>query len=811
MNTQNYKKGFILSFLLFLGISSSISFGQISNIISAVKIGDAKELTPLSISADLYSSENVSMLSIAYRAFGESEFTKAEMLIAGNAASVTLPAKAIQPPYIEYYLIINLRDGSTQTYPQGIEQGVTPLQVAVSTFSQKDKEIIILSPIDGEIISVNELLISISFIKAPDNIDVAKTRIYLNNDDVTSLALFAGDLIVLSGENLESRFGLGSRLLKVDVYDKEGKLYHTISRSFQIVSAEVAMAVSSRWKYNGSLRGESRSENFNSEAIWYNNIAADFNGSYEQWRFNGYAYLTSEEKKYLQPYDRYSASIQGGDWFELKVGDAYPRFPSLIMDGKRVRGISGSLNFGAFNVQASYGETEREVEGSFQRDSLNNILFYNATNVPLGTNIIKINQTRYGYPYASVNLGTFSRKILAVRPSFGSGENFQLGFSYLHSKDDAGSIEFGARPQENLVLGTDLMFAFDNQNILFTSQVAVDVLNKDISTGSITDAQIDSVFGKNGNYDVDPSTVKNIRDIIGKFITVNQYLGPWNPQELPTLAAEAALALNYFNNSLRASYIYRGNEYQSFGQSFLRTDVKGINFVDRFRMLDNKLFVSFGYENLQDNLQKTKIATTTYQTISASVSIFPRVDFPNITIGYNNYSNDNGLNLADTTKDRNNLYAVNDITNRVIIQLSYDFVAGIKHSSSLSFTTSSREDKSLALADAKFNSGSLTLNSFWTPKLMSLFGLVYSASSIKGIPFNYVTISAGGKYKMLQDKLELSATLSPSFGDFSRQALEFVADYNVLENLNLMFQMRLYRIPGTSTNSIIGLATRLTI
>jgi len=794
----------LLCVFLFSFLMTNESFSQVSNIVSAVRIGDAKEKMPLSISVELYTSENISVIGLVYRAFGQTEFKKTEMLIAGNTASVTVPADEVLPPYLEYYLSITLRNGPPQTYPLDIDKGVAPLQIPVSAYSQKDKEILILSPSAGEILSEDELLISVSFIKAPDDIDINKTKIYLNDQDVSSDALIAGDLIILSGENFSSKVDLGSKLLKVDVYDKSGNLYHSVSRSFQTVSTAVAMEVSSRWKYAGNLKGESRNENFNSASTWYNNISADLNSSYDQWRFSGYAYITSEEKSSLQPYNRYSATIQGGDWFELKVGDAYPRFPNLIMDGKRVRGITGALNLGAFNLQASYGETIREVEGKVLQT-------YSANNVPLGTDIIKVNESKYGAPYARVDLGTFNRKILAVRPSFGSGESFQFGLSYLHSKDDPGSIALGARPQENITIGSDLMFAFDDQNILFTSQAAVSILNKDISTSNLTDAQIDSVFGTNSTYDVKPSTVKDIRDIIGKFITVNQYLGPWNPQEFSSLAAEAALSLNYLDNNLRASYIYRGNEYQSFGQSFLRTDVKGINLADRFRMLDNKLFVSFGYESLSDNLQKTKPATTTFQTTSLSVSFFPRMDFPNITVGFNRYDNDNGLTLADSAKNRIALNAVDDITNRFLLQFSYDFNYLVKQNASLSFTTSNRTDNSISNLDSKFNSGSLTLNSYWNQQLTSLFGVVYSSSSIAGIPFNYFTLTLGGRYRMLENKLLLSATLSPSFGDFKRQAIEFTADYNILLNLNLMFQMRLYRIPDASTNSIIGLVTRLTI
>lgn len=792
-----YRIKIILGLFLLAMLMTSKSFGQVSNIVSSVRVGDAKEKTPLSVSVELFTAENISILNLVYRPFGETEFKKVEMLVAGNTASVTIPADAVQPPYLEYYLSISLRDGTTQTYPFDIDKGVAPLQLSISAFSQKDKEIIILSPTDGELLSEEELLISISFIKAPEEIDISKTKIYLNNDDVTSYALIAGDLMILSGENLSGKIGIGSKLLKVDVYNKSGNLYHTISKSFQMVTSQVAMAVSSRWKYFGNVRGESRSENFNSSTTWYNNASADLSGSFDQWKINGYAYITSEEKKSLQPYNRYSAEIQSGDWFQLKVGDSYPRFPNLIMDGKRVRGISGALNLGFFNLQAAYGEIVREVEGTV-------IQKYAANNVPLGTDIIRINGAKYGAPYAKVDLGTYKREILSIRPSFGSGENFQFGLSYLHSKDDKNSIQLGARPQENITIGTDLMFGFDNQNILFTSQAAVSLLNKDISSGNLTDAQIDSIFGNNSTYDVNPKTVKDIRDIIGNFITVNQNLGPWNPQENSSLATETALTLNYFNNNLRASYIYRGNEHQSFGQSFLRTDVKGINLVDRFRMFDNKLFVSFGYESLSDNLQKTKPATTTFKTISASVSYFPRMNFPNITIGINRFDNNNGLALADSN-------LVDDITNRVLVQLSYDFIYIVKHSSSFSFTTSSRTDNSIAHYDAKFNSGSFTVNSYWTQQLNSIFGIVFSSSSIAGVPFNYTTITLGGRYRMLENKLLLTTTLSPSFGDFKRQALEFTADYNILMNLNLMFQMRLYRIPGASTNSIIGLVTRLTI
>lgn len=604
-----------LVIVIVLFILNSQVNAQISNYISDVKIGSAKDKQPLVIGADLISPDAISSINIAVRSFGQNEFRFFEMLIAGTSASVTLSAELIQPPFIEYYLMISLKDGSSQTYPLGIEEGVSPLQIAVEGISVKDNEILVLTPSDGEIMTLEELLITVSFIRAPDKIDVSKTKIFLNNRDITGYALFTEDLIIITGENIEG-LTTGIGLLKIEIYENDGTRYHSITKNFNIVTPAVATAIASRWSYRGALRAEARNESFNQKANDYINLSADVNASYEDWKMNGYLYITSEEKSNLQPYNRFLANIQNSDWLDLKVGDSYPRFSNLIMDGKRVRGISGALNFGTFNVQAAFGETDRKIEGTLLQT-------FSRETAPLSSDVIAINESKYGSPFGRVYLGTYKRQIFAIRPSFGSGKNFQWGLTYLHAKDDDGSIELGARPQENAIFGTDLVFSLDDKNIQFTSQAAFSLFNKDISGGTLTDAQIDSIFGSGLYSDVDPSDIKNIKNILGKIITVNQFIGPLNPQEFASLAAEAAVSFNYFNNTLRTSYIYRGNDYFSFGQTFLRTDVKGINIVDRIRLLDNKLFVSLGYEMLEDNLQETKIATTKYQTLSASVSIFP--------------------------------------------------------------------------------------------------------------------------------------------------------------------------------------------
>lgn len=788
----------ILYGIFSLILMNSVLTAQVSDKVSNVLTGEAKEGQPLDIKIEMQQGASLSNVTIFYRSFGQTEYKQKEMILSGTSASIQIPSSEVILPYIEYYLRIETTTGLVETYPLGLPNDAAPIQIPVSAMSTKDKEVLILSPGKGELITLEDLFISISLLKASDNINPIATKLYLDDIDVTPMAVFAGELILLYPENFPGTISTGSHSLRVELYDNDGELYHSLLADFQVVTDQFAREMSRQFVYRGSVEGESRNESFNDESTWFNNLSLNVNSSYSGWDLNAYGYITSEEKKYLQPQNRFLASLKS-EWLELKIGDSYPKMPSLILDGKRVRGVSGGINFGFFNLEATYGEVTRNVEGRL-------ISPISRSGNILASNVIEIDSMKYGLPFGEVNFGTYSREIFAVRPSFGEGENFKFGLSYMHSKDDAGSIEFGPAPKENVVFGTDLFVGLDDNKITFSGQLAASIINNDISNGSFSDSQIDSVFGGNNYISADPEDIKKIKDYLGPFITVNQYLSPLNPQEFASVAGEAAISLNYFYNNIRATYIYRGNDFYSFGQSYLTTDVKGINITDRIRMFDNKVFLSLGYEKLEDNLQETKFATTTYETFNTSLSVFPRIDFPNITIGYSFNKNNNGLSVADTVTQ---LYAVEDATDKIMASLSYNVDTGIRHNTTLSIMSSTRQDNSIHNIDANYLSTSLSVNSFWTGDFTSYFNIIYYDSEIGGSEYSYTSVTVGGKLMLLENTLQLNASISPSFGDFERQAFDFTSEYFIYENFSLLFQARLYRIPDKSTNSIIGLTTRI--
>jgi hypothetical protein len=50
---------------------------------------------------------------------------------------------------------------------------------------------------------------------------------------------------------------------------------------------------------------------------------------------------------------------------------------------------------------------------------------------------------------------------------------------------------------------------------------------------------------------------------------------------------------------------------------------------------------------------------------------------------------------------------------------------------------------------------------------------------------------------MLEDKLTLSGTISPSFGDFQRQSFEFVANYFIMQNFQWLFKRAFIDCPAS--------------
>ncbi len=467
------------------------------------------------------------------------------------------------------------------------------------------------------------------------------------------------------------------------------------------------------------------------------------------------------------------------------------------MDGKRIRGITAGLDLGAFNLDYASGEVIRRVD-------------------------IDSNQ--------QVFTPTLKRNLTAIRPSFGSGENFQLGFTYLKSKDQYGAADTLVKPQENVVAGSDMVIAFDNHHFELTGQASYSLSNTDISTPEFTNAGIDT-------SQLDTST-KNLLKKYGttylsKIITVNENLVPL-PPGLTALVYETGLALNYFGNYLKGTYIYHGSDYSSEGTSALRKDVKGFNVFDRLRLVGNSVFLTASYERLQNNTagQDTILTskgevplTTTYATFNTSVSYYPTSNMPNITVGYGNNNNSNPIDPLDTSlavAER----AINDETNHYFAQSTYDFSYWGRHNATLSIDYSNKTDNTANKQNVRGINAFLLINTVHTFPLESSVGYTLSLNTIPmatadttagtvkppvitATSLDYSTITLSGRYKIYQDILKLSGTVAPTFGDFKRTVLEIGLLYAIAHNQSAAFDYQYIINSGVKNDSYVSLIYRI--
>ncbi len=779
----------------------TILFAQVSNFITGVELTDAREGLDLTVKVNLTNTNDISDITLAYRVFGTSEFLRADMDMAGALARVTIPADKIKVPSLEYYFIIDTRNSGEEYYPIDA-QNQNFLRVQVQPKSEKDDEIIVLNPDPGSPMSIEDALVTISLLKASDEVDKSKTKIFINGSDISSSMMIAEDLIIVAGDKLANSLKKGGlNSMRVELYKADGSGYHAYSAGFEVTDRAGARIAGSAFEYFLNVRAESRNENIRDYSSWYNNISLDGKATYGDFDMDALVYATSEEKGYLQPYNRYKVGIYN-EYFRIIGGDYTPGYQSLIMNGKRVRGINGSIHLGFFNVQASYGEINRGIDGSIIEI------------LPPGSSLLGSDKIRLpDGTIARINQGTFKREVLAVNPYFTAGETFKLGFTYLHSRDDKATAQYTNQPQENLVAGTDLSLNFDDSKIQLYGQAAFSIINKDITTGNIADSTIDKVFGPGGAFSGNADDIKRIKDILSQFITFNQFLSPLKPQELSSLAYEASLALNYFGNYFKGSYISRGFDYNSFGNNYLRTDVSGINLYDRLAIMDNKMFLSLGYERLQDNRNKTKFATTTFTTFNASVSYYPAFNLPGVILSYSRNENNNGIGVNDPDLSRRQ-YGIDDYTNRFGLQVTYRFFAGYNHNLSLNASISGRKDNTVLKFDANNNMFGLNYATEWSKVLQSFLNINFSHNEIiNGVlnttqTFDITSVVAGAKYYMMENKLILNGAVSPTFGDLKRTAFDASAQYYLYQNFSLQFQFRYILNDGSTNDSIAGLAAR---
>jgi len=781
----------------------------------------------------------VERVRIFYRDAGQNAFIEEEMEEYMGVYTCNIPAEYVTEEGVEYLIMAELSDGSMAAFPE-VDPYDVPMFLAVKQSSDIKQQtvrersdiqggirsdIIILSPEEGEMVAAEEVILAFSLFNTPD---VSLETIQLDLDGISVLKQqteISEDMIISRPKNLRP----GMHTAKLNMKNQYGDPYSTMIVNFTVVKT---IAESQRiFKYTGRVTAEANSEQVRGIRQNINSLRTNASGSYDWLKFNAKTFISSQEDPDKQPRNRFTVGFKTSV-FDLSLGDVNPRFSEFALRGKRVRGIDVNLKLKYFNTHIVFGETERTIQGTIsdEPDSVAGGFQYN----------------RSGY--------TYSRNLLAIRPYFGSGRNFQFGLSVLKAIDDTLSVkkEYGGireasdvsivmegskKPQDNIVLGTDLTIAFDSKRFVWKSDAAISLLNRDISQGPLTLEDLDTFLPGDslrdstlslGDMNISLEGLPDPGDY-ARFFIINQNIKPLMPivpdtsgaigmQEflnMPSTAFKTALKLNYFNNFFVVRYQRVGPEFSSLGNPYLRSDIQGFNISDKIRLFSNKLFVTLAYDQKRDNLSQDKNATTTTTSFNAGLALYPGGGLPTININTMHYGrqNDLGLDDIDTTfnydPDSVLLSTVYKDLRESNSTIRQDFrishiveIADIKNTINITYANSDRSDRITdRVPGYQFNETNTSMLAFGINSSFSFplktnvkFSTNTTKSTLIEKPYELFTMMLRGRYEFFDGKLatELGYNLTSGSGmiDFAKNNVFMGGMYRLLEMHQLRWRLR---------------------
>ncbi len=790
----------ILKFLVTLPLLCGIAFSQAKIIHSPSR--EVYAGSPILIEAiiDRQVAE-VQDVKILFREAGQDAFIEDNMNEVMGVYKYNIPAKFVTENGLEYLITAEFADGSMAAFPE-VDPYNVPMflsvrrKIAEGDLGQSGaapdlqggapSDAIILSPEEAEIVASSEIVIAVSLFNAR-NVSLNTIKVEIDGIDITGDAQISEDLIVARPKNLSP----GSHSIRVTFANTNGVYYNPLLWNVTVVGS--VREAEKIFNYNGRVLAEVTSEQVRGITQNIQQVTTGFNGSYDWLKFNVNLFKTSEENRFRQPRDRYTAGFSS-NYFEMNFGDFNPQFSEFGLRGKRVRGVEAHLKLRYFNLHVVSGETERTIAGEISE-----------TPDTLADGLLEYSRSGY----------TYDRNILAIRPYFGSGRHFQFGINFIKVKDDTLSVNremggifndnthrivmAGEKPKDNIVIGTDLKLAFDNQRFVWKNAVAISMLNRDITGGALSKddtlalgdfnipistlgfdpSSIENIFTINLNmYPISPITLDSLENVKNPLFKIqlndSTYLacGMQQVLNMPSTAFRSALNLNYFNNYVTIKYQHIGSSFYSLANPYMRNDIQGFYIADKIRLFQNKVFLNISFEQNRDNLNDDKKATTTTTSFMAGLSLFLGENLPRIDLNTMQYGRKNDLTQLDTTwyGTEADSFSIKDnresnLTMRQDIRISHNVeFMKVKNTLNLSWANSDRSDRlnrapGYIFSAMKTSLVSFSINStFPFPLKTNLrYSSNHSESALTDLPYDFYTFGAQGRYEFFNSALSLIA------------------------------------------------------
>ena len=815
-----------LTIVLFFCLHNSVS-GQDVRHQSPVFI-ERGITTPLVFDFPAYPDGDILEAILFYRSEGRSSYRQIEARVNGSRAEFPILINSEETTSLEYYFLLRLVNGRQISYPDILDEPpartdvVEPRDGVIPQAGFID--VAMVSPSPGIVYSSDDVLVAVALFYDDDlDIEEGQFIVKLNNQDVTAQAEITPYMIKYK----PPRVSAGDQNIEI-LFVRNGRTYKISEVGFQTAEGGGMMLADvgtyGRVAPSGEIELGARNQVISAQ----NNDAltgrARVSGSEGQLSYSISGLLTSQESSRLQPQNRFNADFRYAEWAELRIGDAYPTISNLSVTGRRVRGVHSKIKLfdERFEMQFVLGQLNRQIRNNYGS------LIYN--DIEINGNVA---ETDYILTFDDGGRGTFRQNMVGGRISVGSRDRFQFSIHGFKIQDDTTSLnvirnyndllvinpELAAglreddrtslesepnqiqiqgsnpRPVGNVIFGTEFAGSFDEQRIRYQSEMSVSLLNLDISRGPLT-----RELGDDIGIDITEEQ-ESLFDRLSWLIIINENMStlPFRYREndfgnlelipfFPTsiLANESRVDLRYFNHHLQVQYQWIGPDYQSLANSTIRRDNAGITITDRFRLLDNRLYFTLGFESLRDNLTGSRPSTLRSNTSRASISWFPLNPLlPRLNVSTRFRVRNNNVNRfnpflpeeLEKASVRNYTVSNGDILTAPAARsnstlslsgtVSQSFTAiDMNHQVSISAGVISTRDDVFAFGDSESQSYSINLESrFLDSPYRTRIGwnnsTTYSLSELNRFKIN--SINLGGDVFLMDGKLTLNGDLSMAF------------------------------------------------
>ena len=111
-------------------------------------------------------------------------------------------------------------------------------------------------------------------------------------------------------------------------------------------------------------------------------------------------------------------------------------------------------------------------------------------------------------------------------------------------------------------------------------------------------------------------------------------------------AIPISIKLNFFKNELKLGYKSVGRSFKSLGSPGVQTDIKGFSVSDRLRLFNNRIYLNFGFDNYDDNVNDRAETTTNKKTMTGGMSFYTPPSLPNLNFSTRLYNRKNDAEIV---------------------------------------------------------------------------------------------------------------------------------------------------------------------